>query len=248
MKSLFTSIIRLRNPAFAFSDDIDSRMIISFLLATAALLLRGLKVLLRGKLPKGLMLGRNVSFRHLHKISFGRLVKLGDQVRLQALGREGIRLGNNVSIGDYSRVIVSTTLGNIGRYIRIGDNVGIGEHAYLGGAGGLSIGDDCIIGQYFSCHPENHNFDALEPLIRHQGVSRSGIRLGKDCWVGAKVTILDGVNIGDHCVIAAGAVVTRSFPAYSVIGGVPAKLLKERATTFPSGNDDAPVTPLILAS
>jgi len=225
MKAFITSIIRLRNPGFTFSKAVDSRMLFSFFASTARSLLRGLWVLLLGKLPKGIMLGSGVSFRHAHKISFGRFLKLGDRVSLQALGQEGISFGDNVSIGDYSKVVVSTTLNQIGAYIRIGHNVGIGEYAYLGGAGGLTIGDDCIIGQYFSCHPENHNFGAMDLPIRHQGVSRAGIALGKDCWVGAKVTLLDGVRIGNHSVIAAGAVVTRSFPAYSVLGGVPARLI-----------------------
>jgi len=155
-------------------------------------------------------------------------MKLGDQVFLSALGSEGITFGDNVGIGAYSRVIVSTSLNQIGTNIRIGNNVGIGEYAYLGGAGGLEIGDDCIVGQYFSCHSENHNYENMELPIRLQGVNRKGIKVGKDCWIGSKVTILDGVNIGDGCIIAAGSVVTKSFPANSIIGGVPAKILKSR--------------------
>jgi acetyltransferase-like isoleucine patch superfamily enzyme len=92
----------------------------------------------------------------------------------------------------------------------------------------LSIGDDCIIGQYFSCHPENHYFSDVDQLIRHQGVHRKGIEIGKNCWIGSKVTILDGVTIGDGCVVAAGAVVHQSFPSNVVIGGVPAKVLGQR--------------------
>ena len=107
--------------------------------------------------------------------------------------------------------------------------VGIGPYASLGGAGGLTIGDECIIGPYLSCHPENHNFADLDSSIRFQGVSREGIEIGKNCWIGAKVTILDGVKIGDNCVVAAGAVVTKSVSANMVLGGVPAKILKERS-------------------
>ena len=102
----------------------------------------------------------------------------------------------------------------------------LGEFAYLGGAGGLEIGNDCVIGQYFSCHPENHQFEDSSKLIRLQGTTRKGIKIGNNCWIGAKVTILDGVTIGDNCVIAAGAVVTKSMPAGRLIGGVPAKVLK----------------------
>jgi acetyltransferase-like isoleucine patch superfamily enzyme len=122
--------------------------------------------------------------------------------------------------------VISTSFNNLGSHIYIGENVGIGEFAYLGGGGGLEIGNDCIVGQYFSCHPENHNYEDPKQLIREQGVSRKGIIIGSNCWIGAKVTILDGVIIGSNCVIAAGAVVTKSMPSNSVIGGVPARVIK----------------------
>lgn len=77
-----------------------------------------------------------------------------------------------------------------------------------------------------SVHPENHNYADKSKLIREQGVSRIGIKIGNDCWIGAKVTILDGVNLGDKCVVAAGSIVTKSFPNNSLIGGIPARLLK----------------------
>jgi acetyltransferase-like isoleucine patch superfamily enzyme len=151
---------------------------------------------------------------------------LEDHVFLSALGKSPISIGNYVRIGAFSRLIISTSFNNIGNYIKIGNHVGLGEFAYLGGAGGLEIGDDCIIGQYFSCHPENHRFEDPSKLIRQQGVTRKGIKIGNNCWIGAKVTILDGVTIGENCVIAAGAIVTKSMPRGSVIGGVPAKVLK----------------------
>ncbi len=71
-----------------------------------------------------------------------------------------------------------------------------------------------------------YSFENNNLLIRLQGTTRQGIRIGKNCWIGAKVTILDGVSIGDHCVIAAGAVVTKNIPPHSVIGGVPARIIK----------------------
>ena len=71
-----------------------------------------------------------------------------------------------------------------------------------------------------------HPLFSAEIPIQKQGVTRKGIIIGNDCWIGAKATILDGANIGDGCVVAAGAVVRGNFPPYSVIAGVPAKIIK----------------------
>lgn len=175
---------------------------------------------------KGLMLGKGVRFFNRSNIHLGKWVRLGDYSFLSAAGHGSLEIGDSSGVGAFSRLVISTSFNNLGSHIRIGKNVGIGEFAYLGGGGGLEIGDDCIIGQYFSCHPENHLFSSIEKPIRLQGVTRKGIVIGRNCWIGSKVTVLDGVNIGDNCVIAAGSVVNRSFPAGSIIGGVPARLIR----------------------
>lgn len=228
MIQLIEKIIRLRNPDFRMHSSVSVYLVISFTLASCMGVMRGLKLWFYGRNPKIAILGKNTSFFYLPMIRFGKMLKLGDYVHLNALGQKGIDIGNEVGIGAFSRVVVSTSLDQPGLYIKIGHRVGIGEYAYLGGGGGLEIGDECIIGQYFSCHPENHITSDIDIAIRHQGVTRKGIKIGKNCWIGSKVTILDGVEIGEGSVIAAGAVVHQSFPPYSFIGGIPAKLLKSR--------------------
>jgi acetyltransferase-like isoleucine patch superfamily enzyme len=228
MRNLIQKIVKLRNPHFSFDDSLNSAAIIQFIYIQAWCLARGLRMLLYFKNPKGMLLGTGVRFFNISKIQWGKFLKLGAHVYVSALAKEGITFGNHVGIGAFSRIIVSTSLNDIGKFIRIGSNVGIGEYAYLGGAGGLAIGDDTIVGQYFSCHPENHQYGEVESLIRNQGVTRKGIQIGRNCWIGSKVTILDGVTIGDGCVVAAGAVVTQSFPGNCILGGVPAKLIRER--------------------
>ena len=228
MKTFIQQIIQKRNPSFVFDSNLTSRIIISLLFEKGAYFIRGFKLLFRFKKTNFLLLGRGVRFFNLYNIELGKWVKLEDHVYLNALGKGKLKLGNNVGVGAFSRLIISTSFNNIGSHITIGNNVGIGEYAYLGGGGGLDIGDDCIIGQYLSCHPENHNFENENLLIREQGVTRKGIVIGKNCWIGSKVTVLDGVTIGDNCIIAAGAVVTKNMPSNSVIGGVPAKVIKSR--------------------
>ena len=232
MKTLIEKIIKKRNPKFTFDSAITNRMIGSLMIEKTIALLRSAKLLFRGKRTNLLFLGKSVKIQYLNKVDIGKLVNINESVTIKALGKGKVTIGNNVGIGAYSRLIVSTSFNNLGKHITIGNNVGLGEFAYLGGAGGLTIGDDCIIGQYFSCHPENHNFENQEKLIRNQGTTRKGIVIGKNCWIGAKVTILDGVEIGSNCVIAAGSVVTKSMIADSVIGGVPAKIIKHIESKF----------------
>jgi acetyltransferase-like isoleucine patch superfamily enzyme len=226
MKKFIEKIIRFRNPAFQFDPQLDEKTFVLFIWMQLRSIIRSWRLFGYLRNPKGALLGKGVSFFAIHKMTWGKFMKLGDHVYLSALGTQGISFGNHVGIGAFSRVVVSTSLNHIGSCIQLGNNVGIGEYAYLGGAGGLQIGDNCIIGQYFSCHPENHIYANSDKPIRLQGVTRKGIKIGNNCWIGSKVTILDGVEIGNRCVIAAGAVVTHSFPDNSVIGGVPARLLK----------------------
>lgn len=228
MKTIIEEIIKLRNPKFKMNAQLSNTTLMKFILGISMDMIRGLKVCLYLKNPKFAMFKSNVRIFNISKICWGKFLKIGQGVYLSALTNNSISIGTNVSIGAFSRIVVSTTLNNLNGYIKIGNNVGLGEFAYLGGAAGLEIQNDCIIGQYFSCHPENHNYKNIEIPIRLQGVNHQGIKIENNCWIGSKVTILDGVTIGSGCVIAAGSVVTKSFPANCVIAGVPAKLINKR--------------------
>lgn len=227
LRTIIQKIIQRKNPQFELDKAVTSAVIVQLVWTKFWSVIRGFKLIFHGKAPTLIFFGRGVKLFNARNMQFGKWVQLEDNVYMSALGKEPLRLGNNVKIGAFSRVITSTSFNDVGKGITIGDNVGLGEFAYLGGAGGLEIGSDCIIGQYLSCHPENHNYADNSKLIRFQGTTRQGIKIGKNCWIGSKVTILDGVTVGDNCVIAAGAVVTKSMPDNVIIGGIPAKVLKE---------------------
>ena len=159
-------------------------------------------------------------------LKIGNGVRVGRNTLINAIGIDGINIGNNSKIGDYSILKVSGSLTDLGLSITIGNNVGLSEFSYIGGAGGVVIGDNVIAGQYLSIHPENHIFTDINTLIRNQSVTRKGILIGNNCWIGAKVTFLDGSRVGNNCVIAAGSVVNKEFGDNLVIGGVPARILK----------------------
>lgn len=164
------------------------------------------------------------------KIKVGNNFSVASKCHIDALSEKGLRCGDNVSIGYATHIELTGSLKLLGKGMDIGNNVGMGSHGFYGsGAGFVEIGDNTIMGNFVSIHPENHITKDLTKPIRKQGVySRGGVKIGKDCWIGAKVTILDGTELGDGCIVAAGAVVTGKFPDYSIIGGIPAKIIKMR--------------------
>ena len=162
------------------------------------------------------------------KFRFGKNLSVGRGCYIDALSIDGLSTGYNVSIGKFSCIECTGSLKKMGKGICIGNNVGLGTHGYFGGAGGVSIGDDCIFGNYVSIHPENHIFSKLDIPIRLQGTSQKGITIGNNCWIGAKAMFLDGSSIGNGCIVAAGAIVTKNFPDNCIIGGIPAHIIKYR--------------------
>jgi len=164
---------------------------------------------------------------HTKYLSTGVGFYLGPNSYLDCLCSDGVRIGDNVTIREFAWMQLTSNLKEPGTRIEIGSNTYIGPRANLGAAAPLVIGSKCQIGAGVSFVAENHLFSA-DADIFGQGVSREGIVIGDDCWVGNNVVFVDGVTLGRGCVVAAGAVVTKCFGDNSVISGVPAKLLKLR--------------------
>lgn len=112
---------------------------------------------------------------------------------------------------------------NFGRHIKLGRNVFINHACSMLDMGGITIEDDVLIGPKVNLITENHPVD---PSDRRTLVVKP-IVIKKNAWLGAAVTILPGVTIGENAVVAAGAVVSKDVPANSIVAGVPAKVIKE---------------------
>jgi len=113
-------------------------------------------------------------------------------------------------------------------HITLGEECFVGAYAILNGHGGLTIGNNALIAGHCHIVAGNHNFDDPDRPMNAQGITSKGIEIEDDVWLGAGVKILDGVRIGRGSIVSAGAVVTRDVAPFSIMGGVPAKLIRRR--------------------
>ncbi len=111
---------------------------------------------------------------------------------------------------------------NCGKHITIGKNVFINFDCTFLALGGITIEDDVLIGPKVSLITENHPLDPQE----RKGLTGKPILIKKNAWIGANATILPGVTIGENAVVAAGAVVSKDVPDNTIVGGIPAKFIK----------------------
>lgn len=109
--------------------------------------------------------------------------------------------------------------------VTIGDYSRIGIHCTV--IGPVCIGHHVNLAQGITVTALNHNFNDTNRRIDEQGITTKPVVIGDDVWIGANAVILPGVSIGSHAVIAAGAVVTSDVEDYTVVGGVPAKVIKK---------------------
>ncbi len=128
-------------------------------------------------------------------------------------------LGDNSTIEDFSAI--NNGVGDV----IIGNQTKIGLSNTI--IGPVTIGNDIRLAQNITLSGLNHNYQDIKTPIHKQGVSTAPIIIEDECWIGANVVVLPGVTIGKHSVVAAGSIVTKDIPSYSVAAGNPARIIKK---------------------
>lgn len=151
-------------------------------------------------------------------LSFHCKIHHGASIDASCGGR--IEFGHHVIINRYAYV-------QGGGGVRFGNHVEINNFCVIDGTGGVDIGDGTLIGPGVRIISYQHRIEGHYP-VRDQGSDAKAIVIGRNVWIGANAVILAGNCIGEGAVVGAGAVVTHDVPAWSVVAGVPARIIKFR--------------------
>lgn len=190
------------------------------------LLLRKLSYpLLLGAVGRGVVFGQGVVLRHPHKVRLGDGVTVDDLVVLDAKGtsNRGIDVGRGGFLG--RGTILSCKDGDI----VLGDHANLGFHCEVFSGSSVTVGAHALFAAQVYLVGGGHEFEARDAAVIDQPRSSRGIVLGDNVWLGTGAKVLDGIRIGSHAVVGAGAVVTSDLPEGAIAAGVPARVLRRRS-------------------
>lgn len=153
----------------------------------------------------------------IHKKGKGAMIRR--RTRMDVLPFNNFSIGNNSTIEDFS--VVNNGMGPV--EIGYGSRIGISNTLI----GPVTIGNNVIIAQNVVISALNHGYQDIHTPIRLQPCTTSPVKVGDDSWIGANAVITSGVTIGKHVVVAAGSVVTKNVPDFTIVAGNPARVIKQ---------------------
>ncbi len=175
---------------------------------------------------ENVILGKGLVIRKPAQIVVGNLVSIDDYCQLDA---GGVQQKNTINVGDGVLLSLGCILQTKTNPLVVGDNCAIGAYTILTSIGGIILGDSVLIAGNCYIGGGRYHLEDIDVPIAKQGLySRGPVKIGDGSWIGASVTILDGVTIGKGCVIGAGSVVTKDIPDYAIALGSPAEVVRYR--------------------
>ena len=170
---------------------------------------------------KGIEVYSHVDFPTSGTIIVGEGITIYSNVRFQYSIQSPIHISDNVQIFDHS------VIQSIGGGIVIGKNVIIGEYTTIQAQAKVTIEDDVLLASKIQIITNSHIYEDTNIPIKYQKNVSKPILIKKGAWIGINTTILSGVTIGVNSIVGAGSVVNRDVPDYTVVGGVPARIIKK---------------------
>lgn len=152
--------------------------------------------------------------------------------RAQVSPRAEVELSPNLRLGAGTTVSSFVKIKSSQGRLTTGRDCGFASGCFVApGEGGIELGDDVICGPNVAIVAMNYRYGSLDVPFARQGISSLGVRIGRNVWIGANCTILDGTVIGDNSVVVANSLVNRRFPPNVIIQGNPARVILQRAPT-----------------
>jgi acetyltransferase-like isoleucine patch superfamily enzyme len=175
-------------------------------------------------LGDGAVVEKGVTFHYAERIRIGAHARIASNAVLRANTEhpDGVCVGRRTSI--LENVLINANRGSV----VVGNNSWLGPYCLLYGNGDIRIGDGVLIAGHTSINTVSHHAERVDIPISEQGTEIAPVVIHDDVWIGLNAVILQGVTIGRGAIIGAGAVVTRDIPAWSVVRGVPAKVVRSR--------------------
>lgn len=186
-----------------------------------------LRAILR-RLPQS-YLGPGISLHNRRHLRLGAGTSLAAGVYIDALSSGGVHLADAATVDRRAIIRGTGSIRRLGEGVRIGRRSAIGVDCFIHGGGGVTIGDNVLLGPGVRIFSENHDFaDPTVPIIE-QGETPAPVCIGDDVWIGAGAVVLAGATIGHGAIVAAGAVVRGAVAPFSIVAGVPARQVGLRA-------------------
>jgi acetyltransferase-like isoleucine patch superfamily enzyme len=165
------------------------------------------------------------------RLQYPERIHLGNGVRIasQATLRANTEQASGIRIGDHSTVHESVLIAANRGQVTIGRYSWVGPFCLVYGNGEVSIGDNVLIAAHTSINTVSHHFERCDIPINDQGIYCDPVTIEDDSWIGMNAVILQGVTIGQGAIVGAGAVVTHDVPPWSIVMGVPARIVSQRS-------------------